>query len=378
MAPFMERAYFCQKPLIFHSRQLRGGTGLVQGAQGTGAPTDRRGANSWFDAIILSNVTCTRTIERTVSGIDCIALVVQFGGGRVTEGEPDRWRSMNLPTQSLLPAEEGTHALALLRHRGLRRVLFPRGRQRRPCNGLEVLAQPKDAPIPFSDPLVGAAALQLVGELQKGTGADGRLHGASGRRDARTDVSRPGDAGDPAASIRVTSIFRGCSRCSTTSTPTLPPTCRLARLAAARGSQPGPFQPHLPGRHGRAAAPVRAGGAARPRPQAPDAVDAAHLPDRRRVRVQFAEPPDGLLSHRAFDDAGPVPGALQATKRAYEVTQGDSLDGGQARLLHYTPPLAGGPPPVEATVRLPLSAEALKIYLWSNGVEPLKLLVTAG
>jgi len=37
---------------------------------------------------------------------------------------------------------------------------------------LTVLAASRDAPLPFSDPLVGAAALQLVGELQKAHGAD--------------------------------------------------------------------------------------------------------------------------------------------------------------------------------------------------------------
>jgi AraC family transcriptional regulator len=37
---------------------------------------------------------------------------------------------------------------------------------------LSVLAAPRDAPVPFSDPLVGAAALQLVGELQKAHAAD--------------------------------------------------------------------------------------------------------------------------------------------------------------------------------------------------------------
>ncbi len=315
-------------------------------------------------------------IERTVSGIDCIALVVQFGGGRVTEGEPDRWRSMNLPTQSLLlPRRVPTH----WHYSGtvdFAVFYFLEGGSEA-MQRLEVLAQPKDAPIPFSDPLVGAAALQLVGELQKAHGAEAgfmeRLAGVMLEQTFRVLVT-PATRGINPRHVHFSRLQSVLNHVHTNIAADL--SARATR--PARGSQPGPFQPHLPGRHGRFAAPVRAGGAARPRPQAPDAVDAAHLPDRRRVRVQFAEPLDSLLSHRAFDDAGPVPGALQATKRAYEVTQGDSLDRGQARLLHYTPPLAGGPPPVEATVRLPLSAEALKIYLWSNGVEPLKLLVTAG
>jgi len=51
-----------------------------------------------------------QAIGRTVSGLLCTALVVQFGGSRVREGEPDRWRSMNLPTASLLiPRGVATH-----------------------------------------------------------------------------------------------------------------------------------------------------------------------------------------------------------------------------------------------------------------------------
>ena len=42
--------------------------------------------------------------------MDDTALVAQFGGGRVQEGEPNRWRSMNSPTESLLvPARVPTH-----------------------------------------------------------------------------------------------------------------------------------------------------------------------------------------------------------------------------------------------------------------------------
>jgi AraC family transcriptional regulator len=110
-------------------------------------------------------------IERTVSGMDCTALVVQFGGGRVREGERDRWRSMNLPTQALLiPKGTPTHwhysgtvdfAVFYLPERGTSAM-----------QGLQVLADSRGEPVPFSDPLVGAAALQLVGELQKAHGAD--------------------------------------------------------------------------------------------------------------------------------------------------------------------------------------------------------------
>ncbi len=110
-------------------------------------------------------------IERTVSGLRCTGLVAQFGGSRVREGEPGHWRSMNLPTQSLLiprgvPTRwhySGAVDFAVFYfHAGGDTVL----------TNLEALARSRDAPLPFSDPLVGAAALQLVEELQKGAGAD--------------------------------------------------------------------------------------------------------------------------------------------------------------------------------------------------------------
>lgn len=110
-------------------------------------------------------------IERTVSPMDVTALVVQFGGGRVQEGEPDRWRSMNLPTASLLiPRRVATH----WHYSGT--VDFAVFYFLEPASSvmqsLRALADSRDAPLQFSDPLVGAAALELVGELQKAQGAD--------------------------------------------------------------------------------------------------------------------------------------------------------------------------------------------------------------
>ena len=112
-----------------------------------------------------------QTIERTVSGLDCTALVTQFGGGRVKEGKRDQWRTTNLPSQSLLiPPGTPTHwhysgtvdfaAFYFLdEHSGI-------------AERLRALAQARDAPMSFSDPLVGAAALHLANELQKGRRAD--------------------------------------------------------------------------------------------------------------------------------------------------------------------------------------------------------------
>jgi AraC family transcriptional regulator len=112
-----------------------------------------------------------QTIERTVSGLGCTGLVTQFGGGRVREGEPDHWRSMNLPTQSLLvPSGVPTH----WHYSGtvdFAVFYFLEGGSS-VMQSLDVLAQAREAPVPFSDPLVGAAAMQLAGELQKGPSAD--------------------------------------------------------------------------------------------------------------------------------------------------------------------------------------------------------------
>ncbi len=112
-----------------------------------------------------------QAIDRTVSGLDTTGLLVQFGGGRVREGEPDNWRSMNLPSQSLLiPKGVPTHwhysgsvdfAVFYFLEGGGSVV-----------NSLQLLAQSRDEPLPFSDPLVGTAAQQLLAELQKGPGSD--------------------------------------------------------------------------------------------------------------------------------------------------------------------------------------------------------------
>lgn len=110
-------------------------------------------------------------IERTVSGLDGTVLLVQFGGGRVQEGEPNRWRSMNLPTQSqLVPARVATN----WRYSGTVdfAVFYFLAGGGRAMRGLEVLAASRSSPVPFSDSLVGASALQIVGELQKAHGTD--------------------------------------------------------------------------------------------------------------------------------------------------------------------------------------------------------------
>jgi AraC family transcriptional regulator len=112
-----------------------------------------------------------QAIDRSVPALSTSGLLVQFGGGRVREGEPDNWRSMNLPTQSLLIPKgvpthwhySGTVDFAVF-------YLLEGGDS--VMRSLDLFAQSRDAPVPFSDPLVGAAAQQLLGELQRGPSAD--------------------------------------------------------------------------------------------------------------------------------------------------------------------------------------------------------------
>ena len=138
-----------------------------------------------------------QAIDRVVTGLDTAGLLVQFGGGRVREGEPDHWRSMNLPSQSLLVPKgvpthwhySGTVDFAVF--------YFLEGAGGA-AQSLELLTQSRDAPVPFSDPLVGAAAQQLLGELQKGPGADEgfmeRLAGVMLEQTFRT-LTTPGSRG---------------------------------------------------------------------------------------------------------------------------------------------------------------------------------------
>jgi AraC family transcriptional regulator len=112
-----------------------------------------------------------QAIDRTVSGLGCTGLVVQFGGGRVREGEPDHWRSMNLPSQSMLiPKGVATH----WHYSGTVdfAVFYFLDGNESTMQSLELLVQSRTEPVRFSDPLVGAAAQQLLAELHKGPGTD--------------------------------------------------------------------------------------------------------------------------------------------------------------------------------------------------------------
>lgn len=113
-------------------------------------------------------------IERTVSGLARTGLVTQFGGGRVREGESGAWRSNTLPSQSLLiPAGCPTH----WHYAGTVdfAVFYFPDRTDGVIERLRLLAAQADEPLPITDTLASALALQLVKELHKGRGSDERF-----------------------------------------------------------------------------------------------------------------------------------------------------------------------------------------------------------
>lgn len=109
--------------------------------------------------------------DRSVAPVEVMALLTQFGGSRVDEGTGGELRSTSMPLLSiLLPANCATHwhysgsidfAVFYLPERtdGVFQLL------RELCAGAQ-------APLPFSDGLVSAAARQLMDELSLGGEAD--------------------------------------------------------------------------------------------------------------------------------------------------------------------------------------------------------------
>jgi AraC family transcriptional regulator len=107
-----------------------------------------------------------QTTELKMSGLGVTGLVTQLGGRRVQEGEPEHLRSRNLPTQSqLIPAGVPTH----WHYTGTidYAVFYLLDRDCSSTAGLEALATSRGTPLAFSDPLVGAAAQQIISELQR-------------------------------------------------------------------------------------------------------------------------------------------------------------------------------------------------------------------
>jgi len=113
-------------------------------------------------------------VDRSVSGLDGIVLVTQFGGARVQEGEDGQWRSETLPSQSLLiPRNCSTH----WHYNGVTdfAVFYFSVQSDEPIERFISLTAKATQPLQFSDALVGSIALQLLNELQKGSAADERF-----------------------------------------------------------------------------------------------------------------------------------------------------------------------------------------------------------
>ncbi len=113
-------------------------------------------------------------VDRPVSGMAGMGFVTQFGGAQVTEGPRDRWRSQTLPSQSLLiPARCPTH----WHYSGVTDFAVFYFPEQVPAAAERFLYLVADqvAPRQFSDALVGAVALQILNELQKGNSADERF-----------------------------------------------------------------------------------------------------------------------------------------------------------------------------------------------------------
>jgi AraC family transcriptional regulator len=110
-------------------------------------------------------------MERSVPGVDVIAIAAMFGGSRVDAGASEGRRASFLPSQAALaPHDCPTH----WRYSGI--IDFAVFYFTDPSEGIQqriaALTHTRSDLIPLGDPLVNTTALQLVSELQKGAGAD--------------------------------------------------------------------------------------------------------------------------------------------------------------------------------------------------------------
>ncbi len=196
-----------------------------------------------------------QAIDRMVSGLDTAGLLVQFGGGRVREGEPDHWRSMNLPSQSMLiPKGVATH----WHYSGTVdfAVFYFLDGGGSTMQSLELLAQTRSEPVKFSDPLVGAAAQQLLAELHKGPGTDEgfmeRLAGVMMEQTFRT-LTTPGSRGIHPSHVHFFRLQAVLNFVHDNPTRNL----SVSKPRLARRREPGALLPHLSRCHGCAPPSVR-------------------------------------------------------------------------------------------------------------------------
>lgn len=112
-----------------------------------------------------------QTVERSVSGLNSTVLVAHFDGAHVQEGSAGQARTMSLPSQALLiPPNCATrwHYAGAVDFAIFYLPDQSRGSVERLCSLATRLSRPQL----LGDPLVGAAALQLLSELQKDNHAD--------------------------------------------------------------------------------------------------------------------------------------------------------------------------------------------------------------
>ncbi|MFM0339923.1 helix-turn-helix domain-containing protein [Paraburkholderia fungorum] len=110
-------------------------------------------------------------VERSVSGLNATVFVAHFDGAHVHEGDAGQARTMSLPCQAwLIPPNCATH----WHYAGaVDFAIFYLPDESCGITGrLRSLACLSAEPQLLGDPLVGAAALQLANELQKGDRAD--------------------------------------------------------------------------------------------------------------------------------------------------------------------------------------------------------------
>ena len=100
-----------------------------------------------------------------------LSMAIQFGGAKIQEGDPGYWRSQSLPTQGvLIPVGcetnwhySGTADFALFYFLDVSSGF---------AEGLLRLTRNATEPLAFSNTLVGATALEILDELQKGSAGD--------------------------------------------------------------------------------------------------------------------------------------------------------------------------------------------------------------
>ena len=109
--------------------------------------------------------------DLTAPGRPCVGLVTFFGGSMAIEGDSKQLHSTFLPTQAMLippGTETHWHYTGTVDYA----VFYMLDTSKRLANAVQLLAESRNEPMLFADPLVSSTSRQLLDELQKGPGAD--------------------------------------------------------------------------------------------------------------------------------------------------------------------------------------------------------------